>query len=86
MKIIYEKHPITNERKAELRNMGYTIIDAKFAPKGYEHPLGYKATETTGEYDGMTTDELHALAKDRGIKVHANAGKEKVIEALTKGD
>lgn len=38
MQIIYEPHPVTPERKAELRRQGYTILDAKFAPEGYEHP------------------------------------------------
>lgn len=29
-KVIYEKHPVSKERKAELRAKGYTIIDAAF--------------------------------------------------------
>ena len=31
-KIIYEKHPVSAERKAELRAQGYKIIDARFDP------------------------------------------------------
>lgn len=31
-KIIYEPHPVTPERKAELRAQGYKIIDAVFKP------------------------------------------------------
>lgn len=31
-KIIYEPHPVTAERKAELVAQGYKIIDAVFAP------------------------------------------------------
>lgn len=31
-KIIYEPHPVTPERKAELRKQGYTILDAAFDP------------------------------------------------------
>jgi hypothetical protein len=38
MQIIYEPHPVTPERKAELRAAGYKIIDARFAPEGYEPP------------------------------------------------
>lgn len=30
--IIYEPHPVTPERKAELVSQGYQIIDAQFAP------------------------------------------------------
>ena len=33
-KIIYEPHPVSPERKAELVNSGYKIIDAAFAPEG----------------------------------------------------
>ena len=30
--IIYEPHPVSPERKAELKAAGYRIIDARFAP------------------------------------------------------
>ena len=33
MKIAYEPHPVSPERKAELRAQGFKIIDAQFAPK-----------------------------------------------------
>ena len=33
MTIIYEPHPLTPERKAELRAQGYRIVDVAFAPK-----------------------------------------------------
>lgn len=33
-KIIYEPHPVSPERKAELRAQGFKIIDAAFAPEG----------------------------------------------------
>lgn len=32
MKVIYEKHPVSPERKAELRAEGFKIIDAQFDP------------------------------------------------------
>lgn len=35
--IIYEPHPVTPERKAELRAQGYKIIDAQFAPVTEDH-------------------------------------------------
>lgn len=37
-KIIYEPHPVTAKRKAELRASGYKIIDAIFSPADYVHP------------------------------------------------
>ena len=30
--VVYEPHPISSERKAELVAQGYRIVDAKFAP------------------------------------------------------
>ncbi|MBP2091688.1 MULTISPECIES: hypothetical protein [Pseudomonas] len=35
-KIAYEKHPVTPERKKELREKGYKIIDIQFAPDAYK--------------------------------------------------
>ena len=32
MKIVYEKHPVTAERKAELRAQDFKIVDARFKP------------------------------------------------------
>ena len=32
MKTVYEPHPVTPERKAELRAQGFKIVDARFAP------------------------------------------------------
>lgn len=33
--IWYEPHPVSSERKAELRAQGYRIVDAAFAPTGW---------------------------------------------------
>ena len=32
-KVIYEPHPVSPERKAELRGQGYKILDAVFKPE-----------------------------------------------------
>lgn len=97
MKTIFEPHPVSPERKRELRSKGYTVLDAAFAPKGYEYPEktptpSVKATtepavEPTAEpandgLDDLDAEQLHALAKERGIKVVHNAGADKVREAL----
>lgn len=42
MTVYYEKHPITAERKAELRAKGYRILDAKFAPADWVDPEATK--------------------------------------------
>ena len=39
--VIYEPHPVSDERKKELVAQGHRIIDAKFAPEGH------KATQNT---------------------------------------
>jgi hypothetical protein len=36
MKIAYEPHPVTPERKAELRALGFKIVDAAFKPADVE--------------------------------------------------
>ena len=33
--------------------------------------------------EGMTKEQLHALAKDKGLKVHHNAGIETLIKAIS---
>lgn len=48
MKIIYEPHPVTPKRKAELRAQGYRIVDIRFKPADVEdEPLG-EATKQRG--------------------------------------
>ncbi|WP_193570318.1 hypothetical protein [Luteibacter yeojuensis] len=34
-KVHYEPHPVSPERKAELRAQGYRIVDVAFAPADY---------------------------------------------------
>jgi hypothetical protein len=37
--IIYEPHPVSPERKAQLRAQGFKIIDAAFKPVDYVEPV-----------------------------------------------
>lgn len=53
-KIAYEKHPVSPERKAELRKQGYKIIDARFAPANH--------TEAEVERDETGTEQNDAMA------------------------
>lgn len=59
-KIAYEKHPVSPERKAELRKQGYKIIDARFAPADHQHEAEAERSEetSTGQADAMA--ELRA--------------------------
>ena len=54
-KIFYEPHPVTPERKAELRVQGFKIIDAAFKPaetEGEPKPRGKKRTPDVLEQEG----------------------------------
>lgn len=44
-KIIYEPHPVTPERKKQLRDQGYKIIDAQFEPKDADKPAKEPKTD-----------------------------------------
>jgi hypothetical protein len=35
----YEPHPVSRERKLELKAQGFKIVDAKFAPAAKQEPL-----------------------------------------------
>lgn len=52
IRTIYEPHPVSAERKAELRAQGYKILDARFAPPKSE----------------PTRDEILAELERRGIE------------------
>lgn len=53
MQVIYEPHPVTPERKAELRVKGFRIIDARYAPEGWDD--GLQAEETEAEAQPVDT-------------------------------
>lgn len=71
-KIAYEKHPVSPERKAELRAQGFKIIDAQFKPhaaadkipEADERVLLIAELQERGvEFDEtLPTDELRALS------------------------
>lgn len=64
-KIAYEKHPVSPERKAELRSQGFKIIDALFRPVEAE-----AAGESSGKpSDGLKVDELKAALAAKGIDI-----------------
>lgn len=47
MKIHYEKHPVSKERKAELNKQGYRIIDIRFQPESEKQEEKPKRTART---------------------------------------
>lgn len=89
MKIQY----ISNGSKRVVRDaIGVSLIARRLARPVYETrmlvadvPTGepYEvASQNPGDLESMNRDELHALAKERGVKVHHLAGAEKVRAAL----
>lgn len=46
MKIAYEKHPVSPERKKELFNKGYRVIDIRFKPADAEDESPKAETES----------------------------------------
>lgn len=62
MQIIYEPHPVSPERKAELRAAGYKIIDAAFDPAPKQaKPAPLALTE-------MHRADVAAALRERGLK------------------
>ena len=45
MEIIYVEMPISIEQKKDYNRQGYRVVDAQFAPEGYELPEGLAAAE-----------------------------------------
>ena len=41
MEIIYIEMPISIEQKKEYNRLGYRVVDAQFAPEGYELPTEF---------------------------------------------
>jgi hypothetical protein len=56
MKIAYEPHPVSPERKAELRAQGFKIIDARFKPLDVVEAVGADA-------DAVQTQETETQAE-----------------------
>lgn len=63
MKIAYEPHPVSPERKAELRKQGFKILDAKFAPPEVRAPEGKVADPAGQARDLPTADDIAKMPK-----------------------
>lgn len=73
MQIIYEPHPVTPERKAELVAAGYKILDARFAPEQAAFdPFSREGIARMGKADVLDLIEAHG----------GKANKRKPVEAL----
>lgn len=67
MKIAYEPHPVSPERKAELRAQGFKIVDAAFKPLGDNVAVGADADGIQAK-EAEASPETKAPVKRRGRK------------------
>ncbi|MFG5778032.1 hypothetical protein ACFIQF_13240 [Comamonas sp. J-3] len=86
-KIAWEKHPVSPERKAELRAAGFKIIDARFKPvepggdgilpdsKQREILIADLKEKGIEFDDALPTDELRALSVPLGQAAPAKRGR-----------
>ena len=75
--IWYEPHPVSPERKAELRAKGYRIIDAAFKPEGYEND-----GESEEGAKKVTVAELREALTAKGIEIPEGAKKAELQSLL----
>lgn len=63
--VIYEPHPVSRERKAELRAKGLKIIDARFAPLEVQDA----AKNVSAKPDGgkLTVEDIKAKLASLGV-------------------
>lgn len=78
----YEPHPVSPERKAEIRSHGFVILDEAFRPEGYTNPEGPQVLSSAAEKPGddsgegkVTAAQLREALTARGIAFKANAPK-----------
>lgn len=77
-KIVYENHPVSAERKAELRQQGYKIIDARFAPADQKH-----AKQEGGQDDKpMAIPEIKKALAEKGVAIPDGVTKRDDLKAL----
>ena len=66
-KIIYEPHPVSPERKQELRAQGYRIIDARFKPAA-ELPTGGSVPYDMPSVGALSGESVIPAEPKRGRK------------------
>ncbi len=81
MKIAYEKHPVSKERKAELRGKGFKIIDARFEPNRSDED-GANPLPTREDIAKMAKAEVVSWLKAHGVEA-PDGGVAELREQLT---
>ena len=66
MEAAYIKHPVSQELKKQINRLGYAVIDAKFAPDGYQLPDELKGFFRQPETVEPETVENADIVKRKG--------------------
>lgn len=76
--VFFEPHPVSAERKAQLRAAGVQIVDSVFKPEDYENlalldaapaePVQPKK-DGAKPSDGLKVDEIKAALAEKGIAI-----------------
>jgi len=82
MQIHYEPHPVSRERKAELRAQGLKIIDARFAPAEVAPDPEPAVPTCTADIDNLGKADLREWLGIHGITPGGRTGAEKMREQL----
>jgi hypothetical protein len=72
MKIAYEPHPVSPERKAELRAQGFKILDARFKPLDVVEAVGADADALQTQEQAEAQTQAPPPVKRRGRKPKVN--------------
>ncbi|MHC3083576.1 hypothetical protein [Acinetobacter nosocomialis] len=76
-KVIYEPHPVSEERKRELKGKGYKILDAAFKPDDFENDE-FDETEALEAISELNRE----LAVENSQLKEALAGSEKLASEI----
>lgn len=90
-KIAYVKHPVSREQKQAIRAEGFTIVDARFAPKDalIVDPRSESSDPAKGGGDDkpLTIPQIKELLTEKGIDIPAGVTKrDDLLALLTDGE
>ena len=78
--IVYEPHPVSRERKAELLAEGFRIVDAKYKPPKAED------VPPANDLSKLTVESLKEMLDAAGIEYPADAKKADLLALLEAGN
>lgn len=78
--IVYEPHPVSRERKAELLTEGFCIVDAKYKPPEAEY------VPPADDLSKLTVEKLKEMLDAAGVEYSADAKKADLLALLEAGN